>query len=291
MNRKNDIAGTLDQFLADGPERVSDHALQRALDAIDRTPQRHRRVPWRFFDMTPVTRLASAAVVAVLAIGGLLYVVAPRLGVGPPVATSSPAPLPSRAPCRAEPVERQLLSDDCTYETDQLGIPMSIAGTGHFIFQERISGMILTGIDQATNGVWLEIFRVGGIPSSPCADAMSETPGAAPSTSTAYIDWLQASPLANRAISDVTIGGLAGRRIYVPAGSLESAPPSTTPCDTLWLSYVDGASSFISRGDAQDARITVLDSDAGVILVIEHFVDELPSEALVDQLANIRFGP
>jgi hypothetical protein len=291
MNRHNDIAGTLDQFLEDGPERVSDHALQRALDAIDRTPQRHRRVPWRFLDMTPVTRLASAAVVAVLAIGGLLYVVAPRLGVGPPVATTSPTPPASRAPCVAEPVNRQLLSDDCTYEIDLLGIPMSIAGTGHFIFEERGAGMNLTGIDQATNGVWVGIFRVRGIPSSPCADAMSEAPGAAPSTSTAYIDWLQASPLAGRAIADVTIGGLAGRRIDVPAGWLESAAPSATACDMLWLSYVEGDSSFLSRGDAQDARITMLDSDAGVIVAIEHFADELPSEALVEQLANIRFGP
>ena len=293
MNRQHDIAGTLDQFLADGPERVSDHALRRALDAIDRTPQRHRRVPWRFLDMTPITRLASAAVVAVLAVGGLLYVVAPRLGVGPPVATTSPTPLPSRAACLVEPVNRQLLSDDCTYETDRLGIPMSIAGTGHFIFQETGAGMILTGIDQVTNGVWLEIFRVRGIPSSPCADAMSETPGAPPSTSTAYLEWLLASPLAGRAISGVTIGGVTGQRIYIPAGSLRSAPPSATPCDTLWLASVDGDASYVSGGDIDNARISALDTEAGVILVVEHFADERPSgtEALVDQMAGIRFGP
>ena len=243
--------------------------------------------------MTYVTRLASAAVVAALAIGGLLYVVAPRLGVGPPPATSSPVPLPSRAPCVTEPVNRQLLTDDCTFEIDRLGIPLSISGTGHFVFDGIGAGMTLSGIDQVSNAAWLEIYRVRGIPSSPCADAMAETPGAPPSTSAAYIAWLQESPLAGLAVSSVTIGGLSGLRIDLPGGLPGSASPSAPPCDLLWLASFDGEPTFLSSGDVQDARINVLDSDVGVILVVEHHIDELPSgtQALADQLAGIRFGP
>lgn len=294
MNRKNDIVRTLDQFLGDGPRAVSDHALQRALDAIDRTPQRHRRVPWRFLDMTPLARLASAAVVALLAIGGLLYVNAPRLGIGTPTPrpTASPMPPPAAAACRVKPVNTQLLASDCTYVTEILGTPASIAGTGHFIYRETGAGMTIAGTDRLTSGASLEIFPLAGTPSSPCADALSESPAPAPVTAAAYIGWLQASPLAGLPVTPVTIGGLSGQRIEVSAGSWGSASPSATPCDTIWLSLGEGR-AYLNGGAFIYARINALDSAKGVIVIVEQYLEEVPSamQALADQMAGIRFGP
>jgi hypothetical protein len=99
MSGRTEIERALDGFLAEGPETVKDQALMRALDAIDRTNQ--RRGPfasWRFPHMNTYSRIAVATVVAVIAIGGALYLIGPRNGVGSPTAVPSPtqpAPAPT----------------------------------------------------------------------------------------------------------------------------------------------------------------------------------------------------
>ena len=57
-----------------GPTQAPDHAVEAALRTIDSTSQeRDLRIPWRFPPMTLQTRLAAAAVVGVLAIGGAIW--------------------------------------------------------------------------------------------------------------------------------------------------------------------------------------------------------------------------
>jgi hypothetical protein len=94
MSGRTEIERALDGFLAEGPETVNDQALERALDAVDRTKQRRDRLaPWRLALMSMNSRLATAMVVAVLAVGGGAYLLGQRSGVG----TSSPAPTASAA--------------------------------------------------------------------------------------------------------------------------------------------------------------------------------------------------
>ena len=98
MSGRIDIERSLDQFLAEGPETVADRALQHALDEIDRTPQRRDLFArWRFLTVTPYPRLAAAAIVAVVVVGGALFVLSPRSGVGPPATTPNPTVAPTTA--------------------------------------------------------------------------------------------------------------------------------------------------------------------------------------------------
>jgi len=95
MTGRTDIERRLDRFLADGPETVADRAIQHALDEIDRTAQRRVLVaPWRFPQMNIYARLGAAAIVAVIAIGGALYLIGPRNGPG----GQGPSPIPSASP-------------------------------------------------------------------------------------------------------------------------------------------------------------------------------------------------
>ena len=65
-------------WLADGPEELSDRVLDAVVDEIHVTRQRHAlRLPWRFPSMTTPARVAAAAVIGVLAVGGALFVLQP----------------------------------------------------------------------------------------------------------------------------------------------------------------------------------------------------------------------
>ena len=92
MTDDRSLDRTLDAFLADGVDRLADRVLEAALTQIDHTQQRRRlSMPWRFPTMTFQTRVAAAAVIGVLAIGGALYLLRPPT-VGPPTTTPSPSP-------------------------------------------------------------------------------------------------------------------------------------------------------------------------------------------------------
>jgi dipeptidyl aminopeptidase/acylaminoacyl peptidase len=93
-------------WLADGPEELSDRVLDAVVDEIHVTPQRHAlRLPWRFSTMTTPARVATAAVIGVLAVGGALFAFnrsQPAVGgPGPsptPVVTAAPSVAPSASP-------------------------------------------------------------------------------------------------------------------------------------------------------------------------------------------------
>ncbi|HXI45702.1 MAG TPA: hypothetical protein VNH13_05335, partial [Candidatus Acidoferrales bacterium] len=102
MTTQRELDRILDGFLADGTNELADRVIQAALSDIDRTPQRrHLRAPRRLPTMTRLqTRLAVAAVIGVLAVGGALYLTRPsHNGIGTPstsptggTATVGPSP-------------------------------------------------------------------------------------------------------------------------------------------------------------------------------------------------------
>src|SRR5450759_4633159 len=84
-------------WLEDDPRHAPGQVLETVLAALPSIPRRRvSRLPWRFSTMNMLTRLAAAAVIGVLAVGGTLYLVQrgqPAVG-GPsptPAASSSPS--------------------------------------------------------------------------------------------------------------------------------------------------------------------------------------------------------
>lgn len=71
MNTDRDFDRIAMAWLADGPEELSDRVLDAVVDEIHVTRQRRAlRLPWRFSTMTTTARVATAAVIGVLAVGG-----------------------------------------------------------------------------------------------------------------------------------------------------------------------------------------------------------------------------
>ncbi len=97
MNATRDPDAILNAWLDEGPTDLPDATRRAILTSLPTTPQARRGpfAPWRFFPMDTYARLGAAAVVAVIAIGGALYLIGPRNGVGGPSATASPSPAPT----------------------------------------------------------------------------------------------------------------------------------------------------------------------------------------------------
>jgi hypothetical protein len=99
MNATRDPDAILNAWLDEGPTDLPDATRRAILTSLPTTPQARRGpfAPWRFFPMNTYARLAAAAVVAVIAIGGALYLIGPSNGLGGPGLTASPSPAPTAA--------------------------------------------------------------------------------------------------------------------------------------------------------------------------------------------------
>jgi hypothetical protein len=82
-----------------GPTNAPDHTVESALLTIETTAQeRDLRIPWRLPTMNPALRIAVVAAVAIVAIGGAMFLSrAPvsSVGTSPSPASSSPSPAPA----------------------------------------------------------------------------------------------------------------------------------------------------------------------------------------------------
>jgi hypothetical protein len=101
MTHQRELDRILDAFLADGHDEVADRVIDAALDQIDHTRQRRAlRMPRRFQAMPMLTRLAAAAVIGVIAVGGAFF-----LGQrGQPAAVGGPSQTPGASASHSETV-------------------------------------------------------------------------------------------------------------------------------------------------------------------------------------------
>ncbi len=98
MTHQPELDRILAAFLAEGHDEVADRVIEAALDQIDHTRQRRAmRVPRRLQAMPMLTRLAAAAVIGLVAVGGAVFLLrpGPSAVVGVAGATSAPTSAPS----------------------------------------------------------------------------------------------------------------------------------------------------------------------------------------------------
>ena len=92
MTDRRELDRLLGAYFADGTDELADRVIDAALDQIDHTRQRRAlRMPRRFPTMTMPIRLAAAAAIGALAVGGAFYLLKPGQ---PAVGGPSPAPTP-----------------------------------------------------------------------------------------------------------------------------------------------------------------------------------------------------
>ena len=101
MTSQRELDRLLDVYFDDGRDELADRVIDAALDTIDHTRQRRvMHVPWRFRQMTMPLRLATAALIGALVLGGaFLFTGGSRPSTSVPAPSASPArPRPGRRP-------------------------------------------------------------------------------------------------------------------------------------------------------------------------------------------------
>jgi hypothetical protein len=102
MTDQRELDRLLGAFFAEGSDELADRVIDATLDQIDRTRQRRPlRVPRGIQAMPMLTRLAAAAVIGVIAVGGGLYLMKP--GQPAVVGGQSPTPSASASPSASAP--------------------------------------------------------------------------------------------------------------------------------------------------------------------------------------------
>ncbi|MCJ7712326.1 MAG: hypothetical protein MUQ32_16015, partial [Chloroflexi bacterium] len=76
MTDQRELDRLLDEYFVAGANELADRVINAALEEIDKTQQRRApRTTRRFPTMNTLSRVAAAAVLAVVAVGGTLYLV------------------------------------------------------------------------------------------------------------------------------------------------------------------------------------------------------------------------
>jgi Galactose oxidase, central domain/Kelch motif len=102
MTDQRELDRLLGAFFVEGTDELADRVIDAALDHIDHTDQRRAvRMPRRFQTMNMPTRVAAAAVIGVLAVGGAFYLSRPDQS-----AIGGPSPEPSASQIASVPASQ-----------------------------------------------------------------------------------------------------------------------------------------------------------------------------------------
>jgi Kelch motif/Galactose oxidase, central domain len=131
MTDQRELDRLLTAFFVDGTNELADRVIDAALDQIAHTRQRRPlRVPRRFPTMFTPMRLATAAAIGVLAVGGTLYLIQPGpSSVGVPAPTPGASASPSQA--ARTPIPAQTPTTAPTPDIPALTGPMGVGRQIH----------------------------------------------------------------------------------------------------------------------------------------------------------------
>jgi hypothetical protein len=259
-------------WLEDGPTEAPDRAVEAALLRIQTLPQeRDLGIPWRLPKMNTSARVAAAAVVGVLAIGGALYAIAPgRSGVGGPGPTPTPSPSPKVLIEGSLPPGMYVSTPFAG--ADALGVCSSQPGCVEDATDDsiRIIFTVPAGWEGAPrhsvalptmgspDGAWLVFERGASLYAEPCGNTPPPSIAVGPSVDD-FANALVAHPKLDVTTPvDVTIDGYAGKYMDL------QVPDDISACPDAYWPWEPG---FYAQGPGHRWHLWILDVD-GVRVVL-----------------------
>lgn len=271
-----------DQRISDWLETDPDHAPGIVLETVTAAfpsiqQRRASRVPWRFPTMPMPARVATAAVLGVLVIGGALYTLGPSHGsVGGSGPTPSPSPTAAPSPTPPPTALRQGPLPAGTYVTapfagpDKLGLCYGQAECAETAADDTIritftvtdgweGGAIPVVWNSDLAGVGLVFERGGSFYVEPCGDQPPPNIPVGPTVAD-FVSELTSHPkLDVTPPVDVTLDGYHGKYVDL------QVPADISACPQSYLPWEPG---LYAQGPGNRWHLWVLDVD-GVRVVIQ----------------------
>jgi hypothetical protein len=271
-------------WLEAGPTRLPE-STRRAIAVTTRTThQTWRRavVPWRFPPMNGLSRYALVgAAVVVVAIGGLVLLdVAPPAGVGGPAAGPTPTPTPTDPAVSFDDHPLGELEAGA-YVIDALA-PLRITFTVPAGWQKNPDPP--TGIWTPSSEARLGFFTVDNVVTDPCAERPTMQDPTVGPTVDDLATALQVVPGVDATVTDVTLGGYAGKLVRVMTS------PSCGQ-DSTFLRVNGNTLDKPGPGLGDDARYWILDVDGQRLLiaqVVRPGASDFDRAGLTDIIGSIR---
>ena len=159
MTAKRDLDLIVSTWLDEGPADLPDATRRAILTSLPtiRQARRGRFAPWRSTRMTTPFRLAAAAIVAVVAIGGAIYVLNPPGLFGPGGPSTTPVPSPTTQPTTSTVQAGTITLTDsgCTWDGNPGSIP-DVGGRNlvQFTVRNETDTFGNFGIFRLDSGTW-----------------------------------------------------------------------------------------------------------------------------------------
>jgi hypothetical protein len=284
MSTDRDTARIVRSWLRSDEPESADRVLGTVLDRLDTTPQR-RATGWRarrLPEMNTIAKLGlAAAVVAIAALLGFNYLVAPNVG-GPSLFDSSPSPAPTPSPT-PQPLGDAPLDPGPVIAT---GFGASESLTFRFIVPEGWVGFSGVGVlpasgTEAPDGMGINLGEVNaGLFQDPCRWAAGDPQIPVGPTVEDLANALAAQTAYEASDPfDVSLGGYSGQRVDL------QLPSDVESCDSG--EFYPWVGSLYAQGPDNRWDVWILDVEGDRIVVLATHFPGTSAEDLAEQQAII----
>lgn len=254
MSDDRTLERTARAWLDLGPTQAPDRVVEAALLTVETTSQeRDLRIPWRFPNMTIQMRVAAAAVIGVLAIGGALLLFGRN-------SSQIGAPSPSAAAPTASTSARSTPGQTIV---DAAGFAAPFRMTWDVPIDKNVKADV---VDLFPEGGGVNIFHVDLVGRDPCRsnDLLTQPLG----TPREFMDWLATIPKATT--GPVTTSSVAGRDALVRTlsiGALDGCIDPNSLHSGIVSQYGEGPGGYF-MGAGEEERWIALDVNGKLIAIV-----------------------
>ena len=281
MNAGRDVERLIaDWFVEEAVLRAPDRILEDAGRVVDRTKQRRRGAAWREYFMSAPLRVAAAAAIGVLLVGGALFMFGRpnESSVGPPpAATPTPSPTPSPTPVPVKGLPGSGPLNPGRYVMAMADAPVDVEFT---IGPGWTSGGWYINTDTSSIGLW----TVPNVFTDACVDTLPD-----PAVGPTVDDLVTAlDEQANTDMStpiDVVVDGHPGVRVDLsPSDNLSSGACAYL---TLWSrpDGTPGRAIDLNEPGSKIQPVWILDVDGERVVIVAW--SSTAEDATADTIADV----
>ena len=236
-------------FIEPGPTQAPEAAVERALGIIQNTRQeRDLPIPWRFTTMTMATRVAAAAVVGVIVIGGAALLLRPTTQDGATRPSASASPSASSSASASPSASSSASASPSTGPTvvDASGFAVPFQMSWDVPVRPNVKADV---VDIFSGSEGMNVFKVDRVGKDPCHN--NDLLAAPLTTSQQFMAWLATiQKVTVGPVTSASFGGQAALERTLTVGTLDGCF-DTGELHSGIVSQYGAGGYFMSAGETE----------------------------------------